>query len=318
MAVYKVIQDIEAEDKLIGPLTLKGFIYALITGFLIFIEIKIALSSFGPLKWVFVFILFFPAFLFGVLASPLGREQPTEIWLLSRVQFFLKPRSRIWNQNGITELVKITAPPKIDKPLTKDLSQTEVQGRLKALAMTLDSRGWAVKNVALNTSPQPSYYAQENSSDRLIDASSITQASPVIDVRPADDIMDEQNNPRAEHMEGLMQQADAQRKKSIIDKVDEARKEVAAAASPPTPTPISEKTAKKPASTKTSAKPAATKTFKEKTVKPPSPVTGASQAVKLDLAQNASGLSVASIARLANHAPKFQQISPNEGVLSLH
>ena len=28
MATYKVIQDIEAEDKLIGPLTLRQFIYA--------------------------------------------------------------------------------------------------------------------------------------------------------------------------------------------------------------------------------------------------------------------------------------------------
>lgn len=30
MAVYKVLQDIEAEDKLIGPLTLRQFIYAAI------------------------------------------------------------------------------------------------------------------------------------------------------------------------------------------------------------------------------------------------------------------------------------------------
>jgi len=30
MATYKVIQDIEAEDKLVGPLTLRQFIYAAI------------------------------------------------------------------------------------------------------------------------------------------------------------------------------------------------------------------------------------------------------------------------------------------------
>ena len=34
MAVYKVIQDIEAEDKLLGPLTLKQFIFgAVAVGF---------------------------------------------------------------------------------------------------------------------------------------------------------------------------------------------------------------------------------------------------------------------------------------------
>jgi hypothetical protein len=34
MATYKVIQDIEAEDKLVGPLSLKQFIFALIAIFL--------------------------------------------------------------------------------------------------------------------------------------------------------------------------------------------------------------------------------------------------------------------------------------------
>ncbi len=31
MATYKVLQDIEAEDKLLGPLTLKQFIFAVVT-----------------------------------------------------------------------------------------------------------------------------------------------------------------------------------------------------------------------------------------------------------------------------------------------
>ncbi len=39
MSTYKVIQDIEAEDKLLGPLTLRQFIYAavvLVMGFVAF------------------------------------------------------------------------------------------------------------------------------------------------------------------------------------------------------------------------------------------------------------------------------------------
>ena len=36
MAVYKVIQDIEAEDKLLGPLTLKQFIFAVIAAGFVF------------------------------------------------------------------------------------------------------------------------------------------------------------------------------------------------------------------------------------------------------------------------------------------
>src|ERR1051325_10816577 len=106
MAVYKVIQDIEAEDKLLGPLTLKGFIYALIAGALAFINFRLLLApELGVVRWVLILVFLFPMLLFGVLASPLGREQPTEVWLLARVRFFLKPRRRIWDQSGISQLV---------------------------------------------------------------------------------------------------------------------------------------------------------------------------------------------------------------------
>src|SRR5581483_7467472 len=109
MAVYKVIQDIEAEDKLLGPLTLKGFIYFVIAGFLAFLNVRISIGGTGGgYRFIAVFILFWPMLLFGVLASPLGGEQPTEVWLLSHVRFFLKSKIRIWNQLGQAQLVTIT------------------------------------------------------------------------------------------------------------------------------------------------------------------------------------------------------------------
>ena len=105
MATYKVIQDIEAEDKLLGPLSLKQFIYAaivLVTGFIAY--------KFASLS-IFLVIPFLPVMLFfGLLAAPLGRDQPNEIWILARIRFFLKPRVRKWNQNGINQLVTITIP----------------------------------------------------------------------------------------------------------------------------------------------------------------------------------------------------------------
>ena len=47
MATYKVIQDIEAEDKLVGPLTLKQFIYAGISALCLYICFIAMLSSFS-------------------------------------------------------------------------------------------------------------------------------------------------------------------------------------------------------------------------------------------------------------------------------
>jgi hypothetical protein len=42
----------------------------------------------GPLRFAFVFILLWPMLLFGILAAPLGREQPTETWILAHVRSF--------------------------------------------------------------------------------------------------------------------------------------------------------------------------------------------------------------------------------------
>ena len=53
--------------------------------------------------------------------------------------------------------------------LTKGYSQTEVESRLKALANTLDTRGWAVKNINAGSYAQAGRYGQNGSSDRLID-----------------------------------------------------------------------------------------------------------------------------------------------------
>jgi hypothetical protein len=219
MAVYKVIQDIESEDKIVGFLTLKMFVYALISGALVYINIRFLMAGIlGPLRFVFVFILFWPMLLFAVLAAPLGREQSTEVWILAHVRFYLKPRLRIWNQSGVLELVTVTVPKRIERQLTKNLTQTEVRSRLKALATTLDSRGWAVRNVAVNLNANPSYLdIVEPESDRLAAGSNLPQTKTSADITESDDIMDAQNNSTAQHFETLMQQEDEKRKKAVSE-----------------------------------------------------------------------------------------------------
>jgi len=224
MAVYKVIQDIEAEDKLLGPLSLKQFIYAAIAGLSLFIAIRLMISTeLGALRWVLMFIFILPVIVFGILAAPFGRDQPTEVWILAHIKFFLKPRKRIWDQSGISELVTITAPKKIEKQFVKDLSQTEVKSRLQALAATLDSRGWAVKNVNVNLYNQPGYFdSTAADSDRLLDAASLPQAVPAIDIRAEDDILDEKSNATAQHFEALVQKAESEKMQQIVEKMDAA------------------------------------------------------------------------------------------------
>lgn len=285
MAQYKVIQDIEAEDKLLGPLTLKGFIYAIIAVFCAFINFRLITSGIGPIKYIFILMFLLPMILFGVLASPLGRHQPTEVWLLARLRFLVKPKKRIWSQTGLQHLVTITAPKKAEKQRTKGLSETEVKSRLETLASTLDSRGWAVKNITVT----PDKIAEEAQSDRLVAPTTISAATPSgIDIHPADDILDEQNNPTAQYFAGLMEEAAAQRKLDVADKLNSAR------------------TTSQPMPAKTD-----TKTVSNS-------VTPTSRADTLELAQSGNDLSVATLSKLANRGGQFQQLGPREGVLNLH
>ncbi len=199
MATYKVIQNIEAEDKLFGPLSLRQFIYAAIAAVCAFIAFKLAIA-----KWFLAFPLLPPIVFFGLLASPFSKDQPSEVWLLAKIRFALKPQRRIWDQSGAKQLVTITAPKKIERYLSKNFTQTEVKSRLEALANTIDSRGWAVKNVNVNLFSQPSYVLGQTNSDRLLDTATLAQDVPNNDVVAADDMMDEQNNPTALHLDQMI------------------------------------------------------------------------------------------------------------------
>ncbi|HCM51595.1 TPA: hypothetical protein DIS56_00450, partial [Candidatus Saccharibacteria bacterium] len=110
---------------------------------------------------------------------------------------------------------------------TKGLSETEVKSRLQTLASTLDSRGWAVKNLTV----APDLLDREAESDRLVAPTTLATTNPGIDIHPADDIMDEQNNPTAQYLAGLMQQADADRKVNVANRLSVAREAVQSAES---------------------------------------------------------------------------------------
>ncbi len=315
MAVYKVIQDIEAEDKLLGPLTLKAFIYAIITGFLMFVNFRLLLSpQLGAVRWVVILVLLFPMLLFGVLAAPLGREQPTEVWLLSHVRFLLKPHLRVWNQSGQRELVTITAPKAPEKALTKSFSQTEVKSRLKTLATALDTRGWAFKNINANLTDNPALMAQETETDRLVGSAVLPQEVPTIDIRAEDDILDADSNVTAQKFSQLMQTKDTQKKQAIS-----ARMQSALSTSAPTGTTVTAAwqppslpaAAAQPPATTASQTAAATTKTKAST----SGVTDPAHAVKLKELAQSGELKVSSISKLANHKP---EPPPDEVVIKLH
>lgn len=208
MATYKVLQDIEAEDKFLGPLTLKQFILAaiaLVCTYLSFIFLTKGL-------WVLIFPMLPVIIVTGFLAFPWGRDQPTEVWLLAKIRFAFKPRRRIWDQSGMQELVKITAPKKIEEILSDGLSQTEVRSRLKALADTIDSRGWAVKGVDMNTAAG----LVAGSTDRLVAATSLPTASMSTN---DDSIVDLFDSPEAQRLTSQIAASSQGHKQDVVNRM---------------------------------------------------------------------------------------------------
>lgn len=218
MATYKVIQDIEAEDKFVGPLTLKQFIFA--AGAVL----ACYLSFFAVIKGAYFMLIFtVPPALLGIfLAVPWSKDQPTEVWVLAKLRFYFKPRKRIWNQDGLQELVTITVPKKIEKHLTNELSQGQVKSRLKALADTIDTRGWAVKNSAATP------YAK-GSSDRLVSTDILPQQVSILAAGDMDDPMDDQASPLSAQFDQMIQSSEQIRKDEVIEKMEQARNPKSAA-----------------------------------------------------------------------------------------
>ena len=96
MAVYKVPQDVEAEDKLLGPFSFKQFIFLLIA--VASIAIAYGLSRILlPLAIIPLPVVIF----FGTLALPLRKDQPMEVYLAAIISFILKPKKRLWRPDGI-------------------------------------------------------------------------------------------------------------------------------------------------------------------------------------------------------------------------
>lgn len=214
MATYKVIQDIEAEDKLIGPLTLRQFIYAGIACLAAYLSFLAATKG---AAFMIVFLL--PVVVVaGFFAFPWKGEQPTEVWALAKIRFMVKPRKRVWDQSGAKELVTITAPKRIQVDYTNGLSQNEVHSRLKALADTIDSRGWAIKNTNVNMYAPPALVMAEPS-DRLVAPSVLPQEVDDTGVVAADDMLDEQNNHVAQQVDNMIEASAKAHRQRLIDEL---------------------------------------------------------------------------------------------------
>lgn len=165
MAQYKVPQDVEADDKLIGPFSFRQFIYLIIAAGMI--ALAWALFQVFPLLVIvpLPIVLFF-----GALALPLKKDQPMETYLAAIVSFYLKPHKRIWEPGQPESTIQITAPKQVEVSRTKDLTQDEASHRLSFLAEIVDSEGHAIKGPSFGPIKEE-VYAEASSTQDMFEAS---------------------------------------------------------------------------------------------------------------------------------------------------
>ena len=222
MAEYKVPQNVEADDKLIGPFSFRQFCYLMI--------------AFGGCVMAFFLgkqalpLAIIPApavILFGVLALPLRKDQPMEIYLAALVRYYiLKPKVRIWIADGEEPNVKIGAPVSEDDIKTKDLKAEEVSQRLSFLANLTDTQGWSTRGL---DAPRVNHNLNEDFMASTADAR---------------DIMDE-NDSNAENIDRLLDKSAKsvrsnaiQKMRDLVKKNNRNNKNSAAPAPAATPVPM--------------------------------------------------------------------------------
>lgn len=145
MASYKILQDIEAEDKLVWRLSLKQFIFAFIGCGLMFVG-YMSISAFGHLFFFFIFLLLATPFIF--LAAPLGHDQPNDVWLLAKLNFLFKPKTRLWvatgQRQGVIIVQQATSNDGRDNPDSRPSDPQSLHQEIQSISRILDSRGRSV------------------------------------------------------------------------------------------------------------------------------------------------------------------------------
>ncbi len=182
MAQYKVPQDVEADDKLIGPFSFRQFVYLLIAGGLT--ALAVLLFQLLPLL---VLIPLPPILLFLALALPLKKDQPMETYLAAIVMYYLKPHNRIWTPGQRESTIRITAPKVVEEVRTRELSGEEATHRLSFLASIVDTEGRAIKGVVnTNSSMREDLVAEANATVDMFDDYQTTNLNQAIDRNQAE------------------------------------------------------------------------------------------------------------------------------------
>lgn len=143
---FKVPQNIDMADKIIGSLTMTQFLYVLVGGMTDYI----LLQSVFPTQPVLFFILAVPiALLTFMLAFIKINDMPFPKFIQAALLYMASPKQRVWGKSvDLSSPVRIEAPKKVEKPrvIKGHIEKSEIE----KMASVLDTSGWsAVRDAKL-------------------------------------------------------------------------------------------------------------------------------------------------------------------------
>ncbi len=134
---YKVPQNIDLEDKIVGPFTMKQFLYLMVGGFILYGWWNYSNQFSSPPPMVIFAIVGLPVGLLCLcLAMVKVNDRPFEYFLLNIFKFMISPKSRKWT-GGYTPEAVIRANP-AEAQQKKEVAKTEAD--LDSLAKSLEKQ----------------------------------------------------------------------------------------------------------------------------------------------------------------------------------
>ena len=131
---FQVPQNIDLEDKIVGPLTLIQFLYVLAGGL-----INYLLLIFIGMKIIF-WILAIPIGLFALALAFLKiQDQPLSSFVKAGLIYFSRPRMRYWQRKGYLLEVILAKPKKVAPKVILPKRKIE-KSELEKLSQMLDTQ----------------------------------------------------------------------------------------------------------------------------------------------------------------------------------
>lgn len=205
MGQYKVPQNVESEDTILGPLTIKQFVYVIIAimwGFLCWRVFSVAV----PIAILLMLPVSGPLLALGLIRR---EGQNFETYFIAMIRFMLVPRRRTWLKDD-TKAVVVRAPKEMEKQ-DEVRNPNEVRGELRKLASIVDSRGRIPKG--LDVQAADANVAGSALSQRVVTPEAVTIASEIISEKvsaPRNDMLDMQHNPQAVAVGELLKNAEVE------------------------------------------------------------------------------------------------------------